>query len=99
MLGTRVRQNKIKQQVSVEEKDDKKSEDTETDTDRVQVEIVDQTPKDVSEKKEEEVKDSWDAESSGDEQEEEGNNLFIFSRICRSYCPLSLQKKMLIQHR
>lgn len=69
--GTRIRPNKIKQQMSVDEKDDKKSEDAETDTDRVQVEIVDQTPKEATEKKEEEVKDSWDAESSGDEHEDE----------------------------
>ncbi|XP_011138422.1 eukaryotic translation initiation factor 5B isoform X1 [Harpegnathos saltator] len=72
--GTRVRPNKLKQQVSVEKKEDEKLENSEAPTDQVQVEIIDQSTevKDVKEKKEEEdVKDSWDADSTEDEQEED----------------------------
>ncbi|XP_029048636.1 eukaryotic translation initiation factor 5B [Osmia bicornis bicornis] len=68
--GTRIRPNKMKQQVSIDEKDDEKTEEGITDTDRVEVEIVDQQPKESEEKKDD-VKDSWDAESSDDEQEED----------------------------
>lgn len=59
----------MKQQVSIDEKDDEKTEKGITDTDRVEVEIVDQQPKESEEKKDD-VKDSWDAESSDNEQEE-----------------------------
>ncbi|XP_011689490.1 PREDICTED: eukaryotic translation initiation factor 5B [Wasmannia auropunctata] len=71
--GTRIRPNKMKQQVSVEEKkEDEKIEDIETSAAQVQVEIIDEPAKEVKEKKEEDdVKDSWDAESTDDEQEEE----------------------------
>ncbi|XP_034187064.2 eukaryotic translation initiation factor 5B [Osmia lignaria lignaria] len=68
--GTRIRPNKMKQQVSIDEKDDEKTEEGITDTDRVEVEIVDQQSKESEEKKDD-VKDSWDAESSDDEQEED----------------------------
>ncbi|XP_076393097.1 eukaryotic translation initiation factor 5B isoform X2 [Megachile rotundata] len=68
--GTRIRPNKMKQQVSIDEKDDEKLEESITDTDRVEVEIVDQQSKESEEKKDD-VKDSWDAESSEDEQEED----------------------------
>lgn len=69
--GTRIRPNKLKQQTSVEKKEDEKFENNETD--QVQVEIVDQPTevKEIKEKKEDEdVKDSWDADSTEDEQEE-----------------------------
>ncbi|XP_043270985.1 eukaryotic translation initiation factor 5B isoform X2 [Venturia canescens] len=70
-LGTRIRPNKMKQRPSIEEKDDKKSNDEEK-TDCVQVEIVDQQPTAEQEpKKEEEVKDSWDVDTSEGEPEEE----------------------------
>ncbi|XP_032686654.1 eukaryotic translation initiation factor 5B isoform X2 [Odontomachus brunneus] len=72
--GTRIRPNKLKQQVSVEKKEDEKLENNETPADQVQVEIVDQSTevKEVKEKKEEDdVKDSWDADSTEDEQEED----------------------------
>ncbi|XP_033338686.2 eukaryotic translation initiation factor 5B [Megalopta genalis] len=68
--GTRIRPNKLKQQASVDEKDDDKVDDSMTDADKVEVEIVDQQMKD-SEEKIEDVKDSWDAESSEEEQEED----------------------------
>nr|XP_033338686.1 eukaryotic translation initiation factor 5B [Megalopta genalis] len=68
--GTRIRPNKLKQQASVDEKDDDKVDDSMTDADKVEVEIVDQQMKD-SEEKIEVVKDSWDAESSEEEQEED----------------------------
>ncbi|KAL0121300.1 hypothetical protein PUN28_008754 [Cardiocondyla obscurior] len=70
--GTRIRPNKIKQQVSVEKKEDEKIEDDETIAAQVQVEIIDEPAKEIKEKKEEDdVKDSWDAETTDDEQEEE----------------------------
>lgn len=71
--GTRIRPNKLKQQVSVEKKEDEKLEDSEAPADQVQVEIIDQSMevKEVKEKKEDDdVKDSWDADSTEDEQEE-----------------------------
>lgn len=71
--GTRIRPNKLKQQVSVEKKEDEKLEDNEAPADQVQVEIIDQSTevKEVKEKKEDDdVKDSWDADSTEDEQEE-----------------------------
>lgn len=71
--GTRIRPNKLKQQVSVEKKEDEKLEDSEAPADQVQVEIIDQSTevKEVKEKKEDDdVKDSWDADSTEDEQEE-----------------------------
>lgn len=58
--GTRIRPNKLKQQVSVEKKEDEKLEDSEAPTDQVQVEIIDQSTevKEVKEKKEDDdVKD------------------------------------------
>ncbi|XP_011881516.1 PREDICTED: eukaryotic translation initiation factor 5B [Vollenhovia emeryi] len=70
--GTRIRPNKLKQQVSVEKKEEEKIEDIETSAAQVQVEIVDEPVKDEKEKKEEDdVKDSWDADTTDDEQEEE----------------------------
>lgn len=70
--GTRIRPNKMKQQVSVEKKEEDKIEDNETSTAQVEVEIVDEPIKEVKEKKEEDdVKDSWDADTTDDEQEEE----------------------------
>ncbi|PBC32066.1 Eukaryotic translation initiation factor [Apis cerana cerana] len=68
--GTRIRPNKIKQQVSVDEKDDEKIEENVPEADTVEVEIVDQQSKE-SEEKEDDVKDSWDAETSEDEQDED----------------------------
>nr|XP_031827257.1 eukaryotic translation initiation factor 5B-like [Nomia melanderi] len=68
--GTRLRPNKLKQQVSIDEKDDDKMDDSMADGDKVEVEIVDQQMKE-SEEKAEDVKDSWDAESSEAEQEED----------------------------
>lgn len=67
--GTRIRPNKVKQQVSVDEKDDEKIEENVPETDTVEVEIIDQQLKE-SEEKEDDVKDSWDAETSEDEQDE-----------------------------
>lgn len=64
-----MRPNKAKQQTSVDEKDDEKMEENASETDRVEVEIVDQQSKE-GEEKEDDVKDSWDAESSEDEQDE-----------------------------
>lgn len=52
----------------MDEKEDDKAEESGADADKVQVEIVDQQPKETDEK--DDVKDSWDAESSEDEQEE-----------------------------
>ncbi|XP_043786631.1 eukaryotic translation initiation factor 5B [Apis laboriosa] len=68
--GTRIRPNKIKQQVSVDEKDDEKIEESVPEADTVEVEIIDQQSKE-SEEKEDDVKDSWDAETSEDEQDED----------------------------
>lgn len=68
--GTRIRPNKIKQQVSVDEKDDEKIEENVPEADTVEVEIIDQQSKE-SEEKEDDVKDSWDAETSEDEQDED----------------------------
>lgn len=56
----------------MEKKDEVKAEDNESSAAQVQVEIVDELPKEVKEKKEEDdVKDSWDADSTEDEHEEE----------------------------
>lgn len=72
----------MKQQVSVEKKEEEKIEDNETSTAQVQVEIVDEPMKEVKGKKEEDdVKDSWDADTTDDEQEEEGIALYIDCRI------------------
>ncbi|XP_033359479.1 eukaryotic translation initiation factor 5B isoform X1 [Bombus vosnesenskii] len=68
--GTRVRPNKVKQQVSVDEKDDEKVEENVAEANRVELEIVDQQPKEFEEK-EDDVKDSWDAETTEDEQDED----------------------------
>lgn len=66
----------MKQQVSVEKKEEEKIED-ETSAAQVEVEIVDEPVKEVKEKKEEDdVKDSWDAETTDDEREEEGIVLY-----------------------
>ncbi|OAD53060.1 Eukaryotic translation initiation factor 5B [Eufriesea mexicana] len=70
--GTRIRPNKVKQQTSVDEKDNEKVEESVPEADRVEVEIIDQQVKEFEEKKDD-VKDSWDAESSEDEQDEEDN--------------------------
>lgn len=76
MLGTRIRPNKIKQQVSVEKKEEERVEDV-TPAAQVQVEIVDEPVKEVKEKNEDDdVKDTWDADTTEDEQEEEGNIRF-----------------------
>lgn len=77
----------MKQQVSVEKKEEDKIDDDETSAAQVQVEIIDEPEvKEVKEKKEEDddVKDSWDAESTGDEQEEEGIVLCIDYIIIQS---------------
>ncbi|XP_017798471.1 PREDICTED: eukaryotic translation initiation factor 5B [Habropoda laboriosa] len=68
--GIRIRPNKMKQQLSVDEKDNEKGEEGVTEGNRVEVEIVDQQQKESEEKKDD-VKDSWDAESSEDEQDED----------------------------
>ncbi|CAK9815364.1 Eukaryotic translation initiation factor 5B [Anthophora quadrimaculata] len=68
--GTRLRPSKVKQQLSVDEKDDEKGEEGMTEGDRVELEIVDQEQKESEEKKDD-VKDSWDAESSEGEQDED----------------------------
>ncbi|XP_018055707.1 PREDICTED: eukaryotic translation initiation factor 5B [Atta colombica] len=69
--GTRIRPNKLKQQTSVEKKEEEKI-DNEASAAQVQVEIVDEPVKEEQEKKEEDdVKDSWDADTTDDEQEEE----------------------------
>lgn len=47
---------------------------------RVELEIVDQQPKELEEK-EDDVKDSWDAETTEDEQDEGIRNVFI-STVC-----------------
>lgn len=67
--GTRVRPSKVKQQVSVDEKDDEKTEENMPETNTVELEIVDQQPKEFEENKDD-VKDSWDAETSEDEHDE-----------------------------
>lgn len=57
----------------MEKKEDEKLEDSEAPADQVQVEIIDQSMevKEIKEKKEDDdVKDSWDADSTEDEQEE-----------------------------
>lgn len=66
--GTRVRPNKVKQQISIDEKEEKKMDESVGEADKVEVEIVDQQTKEAEEK--DDVKDSWDAESSEDEQDE-----------------------------
>lgn len=82
ILGTRIRPNKIKQQLSVEKKEEEKIEENETSAAQVQVEIVDEPVNEVKEKKEEDdVKDSWDADTTDDEQEEEGIALCINFRL------------------
>lgn len=68
--GTRVKPNKMKSQVSIEEAEEKKKIESNENSTEVQVEIVDQQPKVEELKKEDEVKDSWDADSS-DEAEED----------------------------
>lgn len=69
----------MKQQVSVEKKEEEKIEDNETSTAQVQVEIVDEPMKEVKGKKEEDdVKDSWDVDTTDDEQEEEGIALYTY---------------------
>ncbi|KAG5347846.1 IF2P factor, partial [Acromyrmex charruanus] len=71
ILGTRIRPNKLKQQTSIEKKEEEKI-DNEASAAQVQVEIVDEPVKEEQEKKEEDdVKDSWDADTTDDEQEEE----------------------------
>ncbi|XP_025270568.1 eukaryotic translation initiation factor 5B isoform X1 [Camponotus floridanus] len=68
--GTRVRPNKMKQQSSIEKKEEEK---VETPAAQVQVEIIDEPVKEVNEerKEEDDVKDSWDADTTEDEQEDE----------------------------
>lgn len=56
----------------MEKKDEVKIEDSETPAAQVQVEIVDEPVKEAKEKEEDDVKDSWDADSTENEQEEEG---------------------------
>lgn len=61
----------MKQQLSVEKKEEEKIEDDETSAAQVQVEIVDEPASEIKEKKEEDdVKDSWDVDTTDDEQEE-----------------------------
>lgn len=55
----------------MEKKDEIKTEDSETPAAQVQVEIVDEPVKEAKEKEEDDVKDSWDADSTENEQEEE----------------------------
>lgn len=69
----------MKQQVSVEKKEEDKIEDNETSTAQIQVEIVDEPMKEIKgEKEEDDVKDSWDADTTDDEQEEEGIVLYTY---------------------
>lgn len=66
----------------MEKKDEAKAEDNESPAAQVQVEIVDELPKEVKEKKEEDdVKDSWDADSTEDEHEEEEGIISSFAYI------------------
>lgn len=68
----------MKQQSSVEKKEEEKVEDNKTPAGQVQVEIVDEPVKEIKEKKEEDdVKDSWDADTTEDEQEDEGITIYI----------------------
>lgn len=55
--------------MSVDEKDDEKTEENMPETNTVELEIIDQQPKEFEENKDD-VKDSWDAETSEDEQDE-----------------------------
>lgn len=68
----------------MEKKDEVKTEDIETSAAQVQVEIVDEPAKEMKEKKEEDdVKDSWDADTTEDEhEEEEGIYLYINYENC-----------------
>lgn len=67
--GTRIRPSKLKQQTSTEDKDkDEKKPDDESKADQVELEIVDQQQ--VKAEPVQEIKDSWDAESSEDEPED-----------------------------
>lgn len=61
----------MKQQSSIEKKEEEK---VETPAPQVQVEIIDEPVKEIKEEKKEEddVKDSWDADTTEDEQEDEG---------------------------
>lgn len=68
--GTRIKPHKMKQQVSVDEKDDEKTEEGAQERDGLEVEMVDQQSKEAEEKIDD-VKDSWDAESSEDEQDKD----------------------------
>jgi len=71
----------VKQQISIEKKEEEKIEDNETSA-QVQVEIVDEPVKEVKENKEEDdVKDSWDADTTDGEHEEEGIALNIDCKI------------------
>lgn len=80
--GTRIKPNKLKQQVSVEKIDEVKTESSESPTAQVQVEIVDEPQKEIKEKTEEDdVKDSWDAESTEDEHEED-EGIYLHAKIC-----------------
>lgn len=68
----------MKQQSSVEKKEEEKVEDNKTPAPQVQVEIIDEPVKEIKEKKEEDdVKDSWDADTTEDEQEDEGITIYI----------------------
>lgn len=80
-LGTRVRPNKMKQQSSIEKKEEEK---VETPAAQVQVEIIDEPVKEVKEerKEEDDVKDSWDADTTEDEQEDEGIIIIYIHYIC-----------------
>jgi len=71
----------VKQQISIEKKEEEKIEDNETSA-QVQVEIVDEPVKEMKENKEEDdVKDSWDADTTDGEHEEEGIALNIDCKI------------------
>lgn len=60
----------------MEKIDEVKTESNESPTTQVQVEIVDEPQKELKEKKEEDdVKDSWDAESTDEHEEDEGIHL------------------------
>ncbi|XP_012264982.2 eukaryotic translation initiation factor 5B [Athalia rosae] len=76
--GTRVRPSKVKQQLSTEEKerDDEKKDESNDDSEQVQVEIVDQQVPEEP-KTEAEVKDSWDAESTEEEHEEDQSEQIV----------------------
>jgi len=83
----------MKQQVSIEKKKEEKIEDSEMPAAQVQVEIVDEPAKEEK-KEEDDVKDSWDADTTEDEQEEEGIVLQNVQFVKSSKSLINLMVKM-----